>query len=293
MAITRSVKKGHDPPAPKYNQSSVVKHVPKKLSKPKALPRRRVAQEKNVDRLTSLPLELFKMITEGLVRDMSRMVYYHSFRRRKLYDPDRWPRTLLSRKIATDGSEEMVHMFWARKPFMDEEELSQALIHMCLSGRHDKAKKAAILIKSGASVEKYCEYNGTTPLEAAITTGPPELLRFLLQNGGSPTATIVERYNSCKKYRSDPSIKALDSGKIDSMKELLQHCKWEVATKANMLLEAVNKDSVDMVKVLASPDHFDPTSSRRAVNMGPAAVRQACANFKTEVVDVLLAHGCQ
>ncbi|KAK7511955.1 uncharacterized protein IWZ02DRAFT_436888 [Phyllosticta citriasiana] len=187
----------------------------------------------------------------------------------------------------------MVHMFWARKPFMDEEELSQALIHMCLSGRHDKAKKAAILIKSGASVEKYCEYNGTIPLEAAITTGPPELLRFLLQNGGSPTATIVERYNSCKKYRSDPSIKALDSGKIDSMKELLQHCKWEVATKANMLLEAVNKDSVDMVKVLASPDHFDPTSSRRAVNMGRAAVRQARANFKTEIVDVLLAHGCQ
>ncbi|KAL2692718.1 hypothetical protein IWX47DRAFT_897174, partial [Phyllosticta citricarpa] len=86
MAITRSMKKGHDPPAPKNNQSSVVKHVPKKPSKPKALPRRRVAQEKNVDRLTSLPLELFKMIMEGLVRDISRMVYYHSFRRRKLYD---------------------------------------------------------------------------------------------------------------------------------------------------------------------------------------------------------------
>ncbi|KAK8155279.1 hypothetical protein BKA80DRAFT_304605 [Phyllosticta citrichinensis] len=209
-------------------------------------------------------------------------------------DPATWIKQGLTRKIAIHGSAEIARLFWARKPTMSERELSEALVQVCFRGRHDKSKKAAILIQAGASVDKYCEDLGSTPIEAAISAGPPELLQTLLQNGGNPNATVVERHGKPRKgYRSEPLIKALDSGKIDAMKVLLQHCKWESATKANLLLDAVNKDCLEMVKLLVSPEHFNPTSSRRAVNMGRAAVRQARADLKTEIVDVLLARGCE
>ncbi|KAK8230648.1 hypothetical protein HDK90DRAFT_512778 [Phyllosticta capitalensis] len=204
-------------------------------------------------------------------------------------------------QITTGTTEAIFRAFWTHKPTCPKKNLCEGLIDVCLDKRQIKTTLAQILIEMGAPINEYSNWRQRTPLEAAIEAGPPEFLELLLQSGGNVNAAVVERvlmpYNwhmrQKKQYRSDPILKALDLNKIEAMEVLLRYCKWETATKANVLLEAVNKDRLDMVKLLVSPVHFDPKDSRRAANMGRAAVRQARADLKTEILSVLIAHGCE
>lgn len=83
MAVTRSKTRGKHPPPSDVSKPPDKTAARKTPAKPKAASRRRVAQEKKVDRLTALPLELFRMILEEFVADLAKEPY--GWKQRKLH----------------------------------------------------------------------------------------------------------------------------------------------------------------------------------------------------------------
>ncbi|KAK7536978.1 ankyrin repeat-containing domain protein [Phyllosticta citribraziliensis] len=203
--------------------------------------------------------------------------------------------------LITSGWTRWARLFWAENRSYNQTPANTShLMILCLAGEHNHAEMTKLLIDAGAEPNVYCRTWCEYPFRTAVRVGPPELVRALIENGASP------QRGNLGDESFDPLRTAIDFRKQGIVELLLEYGSWQTLTKTNALLAAViagppelrpGKDHpsrpghIGILKVLLQG--FDPNSSKRAKNLGREAVARARQDGKSEMLAMLLEHGCE
>ncbi|KAK8155783.1 hypothetical protein IWX90DRAFT_418222 [Phyllosticta citrichinensis] len=188
------------------------------------------------------------------------------------------------------GWTQWARLFWAEnRSYSQTPANTSHLMILCFVGERNHTEMAKLLIDAGAEPNARCSARDDYPFAMAVRSGPPELVRVLIENGASPG-----RGNLGDEF-FDPLREAIDLRQQDT-----------TLTKTNALLAAViagppelrpgqdhpsRPGHIGILKVLLHG--FDPNSSKRAKHFGREAVARARQDGKSEMLAMLLDHSCE
>ena len=170
------------------------------------------------------------------------------------------------------------------------------LISACKKGNE---KIITLLLENGADINKRDNYNGTTPLLAALHGAKSSraksnrflLAMFLIENGADPFAV------SPTDSPFEESILVLDSDNAQTIKEGFELFKYLMEQKVSMdicigkenaLTYAAHYSNYNVVEYLIEENYFDVDSKDSA---GNTALIVATKNNETQIIQLLLQLG--
>ena len=165
------------------------------------------------------------------------------------------------------------------------------LISACKKGNE---KIITLLLDSGADINKRDNYNGMTPLLAALHGAKSNrfsLAMFLIENGADPFAVMPT------ESPFEESILVLDSDNAQTIKEGFELFKYLMEQKVSMdicigkenaLTYAAHYSNYNVVEYLIEENYFDVDSKDSA---GNTALIVATKNNETQIIQLLLQLG--